>query len=247
MKPEDEDKFQIPYRKSNDDDISLQIDPIVKIENLNKLILKQNFLIEENKSKELFTIINTNILSLKNSSNISIITSTISDSPRLREVEVFTIDSEKGVVRGSISQSENQDDLFGFLDGFQRQTYFPILLDLNNPSQIIFGIGNNARFSSGSPVPESQTLIRNGGHQQLLLAYNRQRQGEGSNGIFGGGIFLNSLGQIQVEFKSRSLNSGKAGVVDGQISDEQEAVLRELVLTILRKAQDKVGANLVTS
>ena len=242
MKPEDEDKFQIPYRKSNDDDISLQIDPIVKIENLNKLILEKIFLIKENNSKELFTIINTNILSLINSSNIN-----TSDVPRLREVEVFTIDSEKGVVRGSISQSENQDDLFGFLDGFQRQTYFPILLDLNNPSQIIFGIGNNARFSSGSPVPESQTLIRNGGHQQLLLAYNRQRQGEGSNGIFGGGIFLNSLGQIQVEFKSRSLNSGKAGVVDGQISDEQEAVLRELVLTILRKAQDKVGANLVTS
>ncbi len=146
----------------------------------------------------------------------------------------FVYDVETGVVRAfnSRTRESRQITMVELLSMYQLETsYFPFVFDASKPTQLIFGVGAGALSTSTFSY---QTLIRNGGHVQLAIAY-RGNTIPNLNGLYGGGFRIQE-GEIKVEFQSRSVNSPYQGTVDGLLDEVLANTLSPLVQSIILKS-----------
>ncbi len=172
---------------------------------------------------------------LKQNTNISPTNLSTTNSAldlRARPARVLCIASATADTRLSVGRSVSLEQL---AQEYAPGTYFPFVIDTTTPDRIYLGIGSESLYRDGRPVGVSDTLIRNGGHIQIATALR------GSSlqltGLYGGGFFIDELGKITIEFKSRGVNGTNGGNTDGLLEEEQADLLEALVREIFTSSQ----------
>lgn len=88
-----------------------------------------------------------------------------------------------------------------FARQFKPGSFFPFILDANEPGRIYLGIGSNAQYRTGQAIDPAHKLLRNGGHYELASRY-RGSLNPDMNGLFGVGLSLGEDGEYEIELRS---------------------------------------------
>ena len=120
---------------------------------------------------------------------------------------------------------ERFSSLREFFEQFELESaFFPFVYDVQNPNQLIFGIGGQTILNSGERA--HHTLLRNGGHYQLASRYRRSNIPD-LNGLFAGGLTFNG-GDIHLLFRSRSVNQTSGGYLPRAVERELDGAIRSI-------------------
>ncbi|MBN22342.1 MAG: hypothetical protein CL678_13755 [Bdellovibrionaceae bacterium] len=154
-------------------------------------------------------------------------------------VDSFVFDPNSGEIThqktdGTTASYRNIDEMREHLN-LHEDTYFPFIVEMFHLQNeklpiLILGIGEGAKTNQREPTPH--TLIRRGGHFQLLA--KRQNSAlPNSQGIYGGGIRLFSESTAEIQFQSRSVNGTSDGTLAPKVAEALSMMIRELLLSFI--------------